>query len=84
MIVAKKCFFCVSLQIGCIIIALIGLCLSTTNINYIMHLLNRTYNSETKYRFPAHVFHACLQIFAELLSFCASYILILAVLSSNP
>ncbi|KAH8240045.1 hypothetical protein KR032_010549 [Drosophila birchii] len=66
---AKKCCFCISLKIGCIIFALIGLCLSITNIEYIMILHN------------THVLHACLQIFAELLSFFASILMIFAVLS---
>ncbi|XP_017034264.1 uncharacterized protein [Drosophila kikkawai] len=81
MILAKKCCFIVSLQIGCIIIAFVGLFLSNMNIDTIMHILNRTYDSETKSRFPAHVFHACLQIFADLLFICASCLLFYAVLS---
>ncbi|XP_016955849.1 uncharacterized protein LOC108028490 isoform X1 [Drosophila biarmipes] len=81
MITAKKCCFCISLQTGCIIIALMGLFLSGMNIDYIMYLLNRTYSRETQYKFPEQILYTCLQLIPDLLSVLASCLLLIAIIS---
>ncbi|XP_017122101.1 uncharacterized protein LOC108142623 isoform X1 [Drosophila elegans] len=78
---AKKCCFCISLQTGCIIIALLGLFLSGMNIDYTLYLLNSTHTRETQYKFPAEVLYTSLQIIPDCLSVLASCLLIFAIIS---
>ncbi|XP_017122102.1 uncharacterized protein LOC108142623 isoform X2 [Drosophila elegans] len=79
---AKKCCFCISLQTGCIIIALLGLFLSGMNIDYTLYLLNSTHTRETQYKFPAEVLYTSLQIIPDCLSVLASCLLIFAIISA--
>ncbi|XP_017059953.1 uncharacterized protein LOC108100511 [Drosophila ficusphila] len=81
MIVAKKCCFCISLQTGCIFIALLGIFLAGMNIDYILFLLNRTYAREIQYKFPAQVLYTVLQLIPDIISVLAAVFLIFAVIS---
>nr|XP_017002182.2 uncharacterized protein LOC108060807 [Drosophila takahashii] len=78
---ANKCCFCLSLQTGCIMIALLELFLSGMNIDYIMYLLNRTYSRETEYKFPDQVLYTILQLIPDLLSVLASCMLLISIIS---
>ncbi|XP_016977701.2 LOW QUALITY PROTEIN: uncharacterized protein LOC108043485 [Drosophila rhopaloa] len=81
MIWAKHCCFCISLQTGCILIALLVILLSGMNIDYVLHLLNRTHIRENQYKFPAQVLYTSLQLIPDCLSVVASFLLLFAVIS---
>ncbi|KQS44279.1 uncharacterized protein LOC26526432 [Drosophila erecta] len=81
MILANKFCFCITLQKGCILIALIGIFLAGMNIDYMLLGLNRTYFRETHHKFPERLLYTFLQMIPDLLTILASCILIFAILS---
>nr|NP_001189134.2 uncharacterized protein Dmel_CG42654, isoform C [Drosophila melanogaster]ADV37570.2 uncharacterized protein Dmel_CG42654, isoform C [Drosophila melanogaster] len=81
MILAKKFCFCISLQMGCILIALAGIFLAGMNIDYMLLCLNRTYFREMQHKFPEQALYTVIQMSPDLLTILASFMLIFAVLS---
>ncbi|XP_017071171.1 uncharacterized protein LOC108107889 isoform X1 [Drosophila eugracilis] len=81
MILAKKCCFCLSLQMGCIMIAIFEIFLSGMNIDYIFFLFNNTYKREVQYKFPEAVLFTSLQLVTDLLTIVASVLLLFAIIT---
>ncbi|KRK05335.1 uncharacterized protein Dyak_GE27765 [Drosophila yakuba] len=81
MILAKKFCFCISLQKGCILIALTGIFLAGMNIDYMILCLNRTYSQKKQHKFPERVLYTFVQMIPDWLTILASCVLIYAILS---
>ncbi|KPU78910.1 uncharacterized protein Dana_GF27692, isoform A [Drosophila ananassae] len=81
MIMAKKCCFCLSLQMGCIIIFLVGVFASVMHIDYVYSLLNRDDWGNHKYSGKLLVNY--VQMTPYIFTFVASFLIFFFVLSQN-
>ncbi|XP_070135806.1 uncharacterized protein [Drosophila bipectinata] len=76
---ARRCCFCLSLQLGCIVIFLFGLFFSVVHIDYVYSLINR--NDRMGKKFAGKVILSFLQMTPYLLSFVSAFLLFFSILS---